>query len=99
MAVSDYLRAAKAAWDRKEWGSCWKFSNDALNEEPDSPEALYLAGCALREIGNIGLAATLYRRALAMRPGLDRKRLPARCSQRGPLLPTRALRRFHCREG
>lgn len=69
MAVSDYLRAAKAAWDRKEWGSCWKFSNDALNEEPDSPEALYLAGCALREIGNIGLAATLYRRALAMRPG------------------------------
>src|SRR5512139_616747 len=69
MATEDLLRAAKKAWDRKEWGSCWKFANDALNEEPDSPEALYLAGCALREIGNVGLAVTLYRRTQAMRPG------------------------------
>ena len=69
MSVKDNLRASKAAWDRKEWGSCWKFANEALNEDPDSAEALYLAGCALREIGNVGMALTCYRRALGLAPG------------------------------
>lgn len=65
----DLLRAARLAWERREWGSVWKFANEALNSEPDRPEALYLAGCALREIGNVGMAATVFRRALAMHPG------------------------------
>jgi tetratricopeptide (TPR) repeat protein len=66
--ADDLLRAARLAWDRKEWGSVWKFANQALNDEPDRPEALYLLGCALREIGHIGLAVTAFRRALALKP-------------------------------
>ena len=67
--MKDLLRAAKMAWDRKEYGACWKFANGALNEDPEHAEALYLAGCALREIGHVGAALTLYRRALALKPG------------------------------
>ena len=63
--ADDLLRAARAAWERKEWGSVWKFANQALNEQPDRPEALYLAGCALRDLGHVALAATVLRRALA----------------------------------
>lgn len=66
----DLLRAAKMAWDRKEYGACWKFANSALNEEPDSPEGLFLAGCSLREIGHVGLAVTVFRRALAIKPDM-----------------------------
>lgn len=62
------LRAARQAWDRKEWGAVWKWANGALNEYPDSAEGLFLAGAALREMGNIGAAVALFRRALALRP-------------------------------
>ena len=64
--ADDLIRAARAAWDRNEWGSVWKFSNAELNEHPDRPEALYLAGCALRAQGHVALATTVYRRALAL---------------------------------
>jgi tetratricopeptide (TPR) repeat protein len=65
MAGDELIRAARAAWDREEWGSVWKFANEELNEHPDRPEALYLAGCALRAMGHVALATTVYRRALA----------------------------------
>lgn len=64
--VEKTLRAARAAFDRQEWGAAWRFANGALNEQPDRPEALYLCGCALREMGNVGLATTVFRRALSM---------------------------------
>lgn len=64
--ADDLIRAARAAWDREEWGAVWKFANAELNEHPDRPEALYLLGCALRAQGHIALATTVYRRALAL---------------------------------
>ena len=46
--------------------AAWKFANAALNEDPDSIEALYLAGRALRDFGHMGLSLHLFRRALAL---------------------------------
>lgn len=63
---SEALRAAILAGGRNEWGAAWKFANAALNEDPDSIEALYLAGRALRDFGHIGLSLHLFRRALAL---------------------------------
>src|SRR6188768_48971 len=66
--MSDLLRAARMAWDRQEYGAVWKFANGALNDNPDKVEALFFAGVASREIGNIGLALALFERALAIAP-------------------------------
>jgi hypothetical protein len=63
---SEALRAATMAAQRDEWGSSWKFANAHLNEEPESAEGLFLAGKALRDMGHIGLALTVFRRALAL---------------------------------
>lgn len=56
------------AFQRRQYGACWKFANDALNEQPDNADALYMAGCASREVGNLGVALVLFRRALAILP-------------------------------
>jgi Anaphase-promoting complex, cyclosome, subunit 3/Tetratricopeptide repeat len=60
------LRAAAQALVRDENGTAWKFANAHLNDEPDSPEALFIAGKALRDLGHVGLALTVLRRALAL---------------------------------
>lgn len=59
------LRAAHAAVSREDYPLAWKLSNQALNEAPDSPEALYLVGCTLRAMGNTGLALNALSKALA----------------------------------
>lgn len=66
---NDFLRAATIAFQKRQFGAAWKFANDALNDEPDRVEGLYLAGCCMREVGNLGTALTLFRRALAIQPG------------------------------
>ena len=43
----------------------WVAVNQALNEDPDSPELLYLAGCVLRTQGHNGLALPLFSKALS----------------------------------
>lgn len=62
---TELLRAAHACVKREEWIRAWDILNDVLNEQPDHPETLYLMGCVMRGIGNIGLAYMLFRRALA----------------------------------
>ena len=59
------LRAIHAAVKREDWTLAWKLANTALNDNPDSPEALYLTGCTLRAAGNLGLALTALSKALA----------------------------------
>lgn len=59
------LRAAHSAIKRDDFLSAWKLSNQALNDDPESPEALYLAGCTLRAFGHLGLALTALSKALA----------------------------------
>lgn len=63
--MDELLKAAHAAVKREEWPRAWQLLNAALNEDPDRPEALYLMGSTLREMGNLGLAYQALRRALA----------------------------------
>lgn len=59
------LRAAHAALKREDFGAAWKMANRYLNEDPHSPEALYLLGACLRAAGNLGLALTALGKALS----------------------------------
>lgn len=59
------MRAIHAAVKREDWTLAWKLANVALNDNPDSPEALYLTGCTLRAAGNLGLALVALSKALA----------------------------------
>lgn len=63
---NEALRAAALAAQRDEWGTSWKFANVHLNDDPESAEALFLAGKALRDMGHIGLALTVFRRCLSL---------------------------------
>lgn len=47
------------------WPRAWFAVNAALNEEPDNPELLYLAGCVLRAQGHIGMSLPLFGKALS----------------------------------
>ena len=59
------LHQAHAAVKRDDWGSAWVLANQVLNENPDSPEALFLMGTTLRGLGNIGLAVNCLSKSLA----------------------------------
>lgn len=59
------LRAVHSAIKREDWPLAWKLSNAALNHDPELPEALYLAGCCMRALGNLGVANALLSKALA----------------------------------
>lgn len=59
------LHQAHAAVKRDDYASAWVLSNQVLNENPDSPEALFLMGTTLRGLGNIGLAVNCLAKALA----------------------------------
>ena len=59
------LRAVHSAVKREDWPLAWRLSNAALNDAPESPEALYLAGCCMRALGNLGVANALLSKALA----------------------------------
>ena len=63
--VAETLRQAHAALKRDELPRVWEMCNAVLNQEPDKPEALYLMGAALRNMGNLGVAYQVLRRALA----------------------------------
>lgn len=51
---------------RQEYAQAWPIVSELLNEKPDEPQALYLAGCIMRTQGHIGVALQLLRRALSM---------------------------------
>ena len=63
--MDDLLKAAHAAVKREDYIKSWQLCNAALNADPDRPEALYLMGTTLREMGNLGLALHPLRKALA----------------------------------
>lgn len=50
----------------EQWPKAWFAVNSALNEDPDNPELLYLAGSVLRAQGHIGMALPLLGKALAV---------------------------------
>lgn len=47
------------------WPKAWFAVNAALNEKPDDPLLLYLAGCVMRSQGHIGMALPLFGKALS----------------------------------
>lgn len=47
------------------WPQAWGAVNAALNEDPESPELLYLGGTVLRQLGNIGMSLPLFAKALS----------------------------------
>jgi hypothetical protein len=59
------LKAIHSALKREEYEKVLSLGNKVLNEDPDSPEVLYLVGAALRQIGHLGLAYCALSRAIA----------------------------------
>jgi tetratricopeptide (TPR) repeat protein len=59
------LRQAHAAVKRDDWTQAWLITNSGLNDDPDRPEALFLMGSTLRQMGNIGLALNCLAKALS----------------------------------
>lgn len=65
--MTDSLRHLRAQQliEREDFVTSWLMVSELLNENPDDPKALYLAGCILRGQGHIGMALQMFRRALA----------------------------------
>lgn len=65
--VSDpRIIAVHGMLQRQDFLNAWPIVSEVLTEQPDEPQALYLAGCIMRSQGHIGVALQLLRRALAM---------------------------------
>jgi tetratricopeptide (TPR) repeat protein len=59
------IRVAKDLVAREDYTAAWNVCNEVLNAHPDRPEALFLMGYTLRELGKVGLAYQCLRRALS----------------------------------
>lgn len=59
------LKTAKLCVDKQDWVNAWHVLNSYLNEDPESPEGLYLMGHLLRQQGHVGLALPIFSKALA----------------------------------
>jgi len=62
------LKRAYDHWVREEYPQSWAFATEVLNEEPENPKALVMAGCVMRANGDVGAAMQLLRRAAALAP-------------------------------
>ncbi len=51
--------------EREDYKTAWPLIAEMLNDTPDQPQLLYLAGCVMRSQGHVGVALQLFRRALA----------------------------------
>ena len=60
------LRKARQLVAREDFHNSWLLIQDILNENPERPEALFLAGVVLRQQNYVGMALTVFRRALAI---------------------------------
>jgi tetratricopeptide (TPR) repeat protein len=49
----------------EKWPLAWHLTSEALNEAPDDPELLYLAGCIMRAQQSIGMSLAFFSKALA----------------------------------
>lgn len=58
-------QTVKALVAKEDWPKAWFAVNEALNEAPDDPQLLYLAGCVLRAQGHMGMALPLFGKALS----------------------------------
>ena len=63
--IDNRLKRCTHLIEREDYRNAWPLASEALNEEPDDPAALYLAGWILRSQGHVGMALQFFRRALA----------------------------------
>lgn len=63
--MKNEIRLAHSLVHAERWVEAWAVINKLLNEDPDRPEILYLAGCACRGLGHIGMGLPLLAKALA----------------------------------
>lgn len=64
--IDSRFKQAHGHLEREEWAAAWTVSSEILNENPESEKGLYCAGVVMRQMGHIGVALQLFRRALAM---------------------------------
>src|SRR6185503_14895216 len=64
--IDNRIKAVYSMFRRDEHGKAWPVVSELLNENPDEPQALYLAGNILRSQGHTGMALQMFRRALAL---------------------------------
>ena len=66
--MPDSLRHIRAQQhiEREEYVPAWITISELLNENPEDPKALYLAGCILRGQGHTGMALQMFRRSLSI---------------------------------
>lgn len=64
--IDSRIKSVHGLLQRQEYMTAWPIVSDLLNENPDEPQALYLAGCIMRTQGHIGVALQLLRRALSL---------------------------------
>lgn len=62
-------KAVHALVKAEKWPEAWHAVNALLNESPESPELLYLAGTVLRSQGHIGMSLPLFAKALSKDQG------------------------------
>src|SRR5574343_984243 len=63
--MKNEIRLAHSLVHAERWVEAWAVINKLLNEDPERPEILYLAGCACRGLGHIGMGLPLLAKALA----------------------------------
>ncbi len=64
--IDSRIKAVHGLLKRQDYMQAWPIVSELLNENPDEPQALYLAGCIMRTQGHIGIALQLLRRALGL---------------------------------
>ena len=62
--MKNEIRLAHSLVHAERWVEAWAVINKLLNEDPERPEILYLAGCACRGLGHIGMGLPLLAKAL-----------------------------------
>src|SRR6185503_5090784 len=68
--IDKRLKAAHSYLEREEYHKAWPIASELLNENPENERGLYLAGCVMRQMGHIGVAYQLFRRAVAIQPNI-----------------------------
>lgn len=58
----------KGLIEREDLAGAWPLAAELLNEKPDDPRALFLAGFCMRQMGHVGAGLTMFRRALSLAP-------------------------------
>lgn len=58
-------KVAHALVHAEKWPQAWAMVSELLNERPDDPELLYLAGAIMRNQGSVGMSLTFFSKALA----------------------------------